>query len=344
MLVGWVLSIAEIHLRPDTVVGDDGIATRASAPISRTISSAMLDRNRPTTPFLDEASLKLFDPLRGESGALEAAFALPGSTVAEPQSSEMVAKYSGATGEAIARDFRAPQNPGIYKVAIGLGQITRPVRDLSVITLVPFEQKRKGRIGTYMLGSWPYEGGGTPRSARYANPNGFIEVTLENRDTHVSEHFRLRDFLTKDQGNVWPKYLLLDPKLLDKLELTIQELKRQGYDVKHMTVMSGFRTPRYNHSGGNTSGRANLSRHIYGDAADVFVDNDRNGWTDDVDGDGKVTVRDTEIVSRAAEKVEREHPSLVGGIGTYGACCGHGPFTHVDVRGYRARWRGTGNG
>jgi len=36
---------------------------------------------------------------------------------------------------------------------------------------------------------------------------------------------RLRDFLTKDQPNVWPKYLLLNPKLLDKLELTIQELE-----------------------------------------------------------------------------------------------------------------------
>jgi uncharacterized protein YcbK (DUF882 family) len=344
MLGGWVASIAEMHLRPDTVVGEDGLSTRASAPISRTISNSILDRDRPTTPFIDEAALKLFDPLRGESGALEAAFALPGSTVARPPNPDLVARYSGARGEAIARDFRAPQHPGIYKVAVGLGQITRPVRDLSVITLVPFEQKTRGRIGTYMLGSWPYETGGTPRSARYANPSGFIEVTLENRDTHVSEHFRLRDFLTKDQGNVWPKYLLLDPKLLDKLELTIQELKRQGYDVKRMTVMSGFRTPRYNHSGGNTAGRANLSRHIYGDAADVFVDNDQNGWTDDVDRDGKVTLRDTEIVSRAAEKVEREHPSLVGGIGTYSACCGHGPFTHVDVRGYRARWRGSGNG
>ena len=35
---------------------------------------------------------------------------------------------------------------------------------------------------------------------------------------------------------------------------------------------------------------------------------------------------------------------LVGGIGVYAACCGHGPFTHVDVRGFRARWRGSGSG
>jgi hypothetical protein len=35
---------------------------------------------------------------------------------------------------------------------------------------------------------------------------------------------------------------------------------------------------------------------------------------------------------------------LVGGIGIYKACCGHGPFTHIDTRGYRARWNGEGTG
>jgi uncharacterized protein YcbK (DUF882 family) len=108
--------------------------------------------------------------------------------------------------------------------------------------------------------------------------------------------------------------------------------------------MSGFRTPRYNHSGGNTAGRANLSRHMYGDAADVYVDNDRNGNMDDINRDGRVNTRDAEMLAQAVERVERKHPSLVGGIGVYSACCGHGPFTHVDVRGFRARWRGTGNG
>ncbi len=51
----------------------------------------------------------------------------------------------------------------------------------------------------------------------YANPAGFIEVTRENKTVPVSEHFKLGDFLTKDQYDVWPKYLLLEPKLLDKL-------------------------------------------------------------------------------------------------------------------------------
>ena len=52
---------------------------------------------------------------------------------------------------------------------------------------------------------------------RYAAPAGFIEVTPENQNFQVSEHFRLKQFLTKDQHNVWPKYLPLDPLLVDKL-------------------------------------------------------------------------------------------------------------------------------
>jgi len=93
-----------------------------------------------------------------------------------------------------------------------------------IITLVPFSEKVKGHIGMYYLGSWPFEGGGTPKTPAYQNPSGFIEVTRENADTPVSAHFRLRDFLTKDQPNIWPKYLLLNPKLLDKLELTEQDM------------------------------------------------------------------------------------------------------------------------
>jgi uncharacterized protein YcbK (DUF882 family) len=114
--------------------------------------------------------------------------------------------------------------------------------------------------------------------------------------------------------------------------------------VEHVHVMSGFRTPRYNSGGGNTQGRANLSRHMYGDASDVYVDNNRDGQPDDITGDRRVTVADAEKFARAAERVESEYRSLVGGIGVYVACCGHGPFTHIDVRGSRARWRGTGSG
>lgn len=48
--------------------------------------------------------------------------------------------------------------------------------------------------------------------------------------------------------------------------------------------------------------------------------------------------RDARVILDAAERVERLHPELAGGIGVYRASSAHGPFAHVDVRGWRARW------
>jgi uncharacterized protein YcbK (DUF882 family) len=147
----------------------------------------------------------------------------------------------------------------------------------------------------------------------------------------------MKDFLTHDQGDVWPKVLVLQPRLLDKLELLRAELDKEGLPSK-LHVMSGFRTPQYNAQGVGKGGRATHSRHMYGDAADVFVDVDGNGWMDDLNGDGKVDIKDSYVLKRAAERVEAQYPVLVGGIGTYPSNGVHGPFVHVDARGVKARW------
>jgi hypothetical protein len=85
-------------------------------------------------------------------------------------------------------------------------------------------------------------------------------------------------------------------------------------------------------------GRAKDSRHQYGDAADVYVDNDGDDRMDDLNRDGRVDARDARVIAAAVERVEHRHPDLVGGVGLYRAARAHGPFAHVDVRGYRARW------
>ena len=341
-VTGWVGALVEIRrVATEPAVFGEPVGPKpvVGATPTGNITGLIFGPDTPKTPYLTEAMLGFLNPLRGESGELRFRPVIPGERVAKPPGGA-----SAIIGENTRPDFTAPEKAGIYKFAVEMNKVTRAIDDISIVTLVPSSKKRGGRIGPYYLGNWPWEGGGKPRSARYAPPSGFIEVTPQNQDFHVSEHFRLRDFLTKDQRNVWPKYLLLDPLLIDKLELTIQELERTGVKVQHVTVMSGFRTPRYNHSGGNTAGRANLSRHMYGDAADIFVDNDRNGNMDDINRDGRVNTGDAEMIGQAAERVERKHRAFVGGIGVYSACCGHGPFTHIDVRGVRARWRGSGNG
>lgn len=339
--VGALVEIRRIRNTPVAVIGGthDEPASSPPTPV-QSIARSPIVPSLPRPSFLTDAMLGFLHPLRGLSGDLRYAPALPGSKLLQtvPGGARAVIRGAGPA------DFTAPRQPGIYEFSVELNGARRDIEDVSIVTLVPRAEKRAGRIGRYQLGTWPFERGGRPKTPRYSAPPGFIQVTPQNQDFRVSEHFRLRQFLTKDQQNVWPKYLLLDPLLIDKLELTVQELQREGVRVEHVHVMSGFRTPRYNSGGGNTAGRANLSRHMYGDGADVYVDNNRDGYPDDITGDGRVTVRDAEKFAAAVERVEKKHRSLVGGIGIYVACCGHGPFTHVDVRGYRARWRGTGNG
>lgn len=205
----------------------------------------------------------------------------------------------------------------------------------TVVTLIPLDGVEGTKYGSYRVGSWPKSA--LTATSRYTPPSGFIGVTEENQGTSLSESFTMRDFLTHDQGNVWPKVLVVQPRLLDKLELLRAELEKAGLPSR-LHIMSGFRTPQYNAQGVGKGGRASHSRHMYGDAADVFVDADGNGRMDDLDRDGKVTVADARVLREAAERVEAEYPALVGGLSAYPANSAHGPFVHVDARGFRARW------
>jgi uncharacterized protein YcbK (DUF882 family) len=219
----------------------------------------------------------------------------------------------------------------------GVHPLMDATRSFSLITMLPFSAKQAGRIGSYRIGTWPSERH-APRSELYANPEGFIEVTQANESTYVSDHFRLSDFLTHDQQDTWPKYLVLNERLVDKLELVIQDLNDHGVHVEHLAVMSGFRTPEYNVQGVGEGGRARDSRHQYGDAADVFVDNDGSGRMQDLNHDGRVNAADAKVIRDAVDRVEAAHPELVGGVGVYRGNSVHGPFAHIDARGVRARW------
>jgi uncharacterized protein YcbK (DUF882 family) len=237
-------------------------------------------------------------------------------------------------GERLNVGLRAPTSAGVWRLRLRGADWTQQVEDVSVITRVPFAEKRGGFLNGYRIGTYATEG--SDREDMYAPPPGFIEVTPDNQDLKVSEHFALRNFLTKDQFGVWPKYLALDLRLIDKLELVLQELNAMGVRAERMAVMSGYRTPAYN--GPGEGGRARLSRHTYGDASDVWVDNDGDGWMDDLNGDGRRDTRDGEVLARAVDRVEARYPELIGGVGVYTSSSAHGPFVHIDARGVRARW------
>ena len=338
-VTGWLYSIF-IAPRAD-LLGRPPVA-RISGAITRTPLAVDAP---PEAAFVTDRVVQAFSAdfqreVAGASGAVRVKVLKPGETLETPevpQGAQVELHPRGGTaGGAVAAD-QPGQAPGIWNVVLKMANAIRPAADVAVITLVPLSAKQNGRIGGYRIGSWPFERGGAPKPI-YEPPPGLVKVTRENMNLWVSEHVQLGDFVTKGQTEVWPKYVAMQPRELDKVELTLQELEREGHPVKNIFVVSAFRTPSYNESGGDPSGRAALSRHMYGDAMDIAIDNDNDGFMDDLNGDGRVNVEDARVLGRAAERVEEAHPELVGGIGIYTPTGAHHGFVHIDTRGYRARW------
>ncbi|HEX9083316.1 MAG TPA: hypothetical protein VF836_01145, partial [Gemmatimonadaceae bacterium] len=336
--MGWSWSIARAR-----AAGEGGPVTPASA----NIATALTDRSAPSVAYLTDAALSaLATPARGESGKLRVRIQQGGTPItpilADTLPPGSVTTFSSGSAAESTSTFVAPQRPGIWSLALKVGSAIKPLADFSVITLRPATEKKSGRLGLYYIGNWPAARKGRP-GVSYAPPNGFIEVTPQNQNTQLSEHFKIKDFLPHDQQNVWPKYVVIDIKMIDKDELVLQDLKEHGINPNGVRVLSGFRTPQYNAGGGDPRGRAALSRHMYGDANDIFIDNDGDGQMDDLNHDGRVNIADAKVIQDAVNRVERAHPSLIGGCGIYSGTSAHGPFTHIDTRGYPARWIGTGD-
>ncbi len=296
------------------------------------------------------SSVRLSPVARGRSGALRSLVVPAGGPLAVPLewegdfpeglTYEWLPADGGRADEVLGRSafedgLNAPRRPGVWRLRLSAEGWQETVEDLKIIVPVGIERREGRHLNGYHMGRWPAERSG--RGGRYAPPSHFIEVTERSRSARISEHLTLGQFLTKDQHDVWPKYVALDMRLIDKLELVMQELTRMGVRADHLHVMSGFRTPQYNAPAAH-AGRATYSRHTYGDAADVWVDNEGRGWMSDLNGDGRVDVSDALVIAKAVERVEARYPELIGGIGVYYPAPHRGPFVHIDVRGVSSRW------
>ncbi len=328
----------------------DAAAGGASLRVSRELATSPLSSTaRPPARFVLDRLLESTSTAewRGRSGAVRAIIAdREGLAVSDNLGLDSLPADARVELEDVARPGTAVggdslRQPGAFNVLLRFRNEVRRVADMTVLNPLPSRLIRDGRVGEYLVGEWPSRGErpANLRTDKYDAPAGLIAVTPENRDVQISEHLTLGDFLTKGQEDVWPKYVAITPQVLDKVELTIQRLEAMGHPVENIGVISGFRTPYYNAHGGSTSGRGSVSRHMYGDALDFYVDNDGDGRMDDLSGDGSVGIDDARIIAEAADQVERDYPEYVGGIGTYRPNPGaHSGFVHVDARGYRARW------
>lgn len=228
--------------------------------------------------------------------------------------------------------WTAPERSGFHTVRIVSSQ---PVDTVSLTFMVvrPATEVSDGLLDGYAIGA--YRPRPASMSAAYEPPRGFVEARPEHYDLLVSPNFRLGDFLCKAPGD--PRYLVVSPRLLIKLEALLAAVNEAGVRTPRLTVMSGYRTPAYNRAIGNTT---DWSRHLWGDAADVFVDVNGDGQMDDLNGDGRSDVGDARWMAAVVDRMmaASDPPMAPGGLAVYRRNAAHGPFLHVDARGYRARW------
>ena len=253
-----------------------------------------------------------------------AVFALPGKPLAisaDAAGSFQVSAPAGtwqATG-ANRWTWTAPAKPGVFPLEVVRADGAR--LELEAFVMVPASREHNGRLNGYLIGQYPRQAlHGLPA---YVPPSGFVELTQATAGIHVSPHFTLGQFQCKEAG-AYPKYLVLTPRLLLKLEGLVQYLNTRGIAPEAIHVMSGYRTPWYNRQLGDT----HYSRHMWGDAADIYIDSARGGYLDsrELSGDLAQLFR------------EPAYADLRGGLGTYPATAAHAPFVHVDARGFSARW------
>ena len=312
-------------LRPD-----GGLTTPPLSNLAHAMSATPPNALPPTaSPTMDAY---------GQSGEVKVRLALPAAQVEFPiaiagSGDSLAYQWVNAVDRSTPEPERtltaaptiAPRRPGLYHLSVIRGTTREILSEPTLVVMVPFDRKLGDWVNGYRIGTYLSErfGGG------YDRPAGFIEVTPSMLDLAITKHLKLSDFVTHDdQGDVWPKYVALNPRLLDKLELVFADLGSRVRPGLAVDMHSGFRSPSHN---SRVERAARDSRHQYGDAADLAVD---------ADGDGRITMTDELLVMLAVERVESAHPDLVGGLGLYTSRRYRTPYVHIDARGTRSRWQG----
>lgn len=219
----------------------------------------------------------------------------------------------------------APDKAGIYPLHLTAADGT--IKSIQLLVGAPY--KGQTSESGYRIGTYPNPKT-APKVGLYPYPDSLVELHKHNLDEPISSHFRLGQFMCKQQAG-WPRYVVVRRPLVVMLENIVTLLQRKGVNAQTLTVLSGYRTPSYNAGLQNVA----YSRHIYGDAADIYVDSDGDQFMDDLNADGVVSIKDAQLLANLiATLPDAQH----SGIGVYPATSAHGPFVHVDTRGHKARW------
>jgi hypothetical protein len=232
--------------------------------------------------------------------------------------------------------WQAPAETGYYPVKIrkkgssGAGSEI----NLNVFVLYPAEKKNGQYLDGFRIGYYPKIT--ADKQKYYSKPAGFLKIKESLLDINLTPHFTMEQFLTS-QSTQLPQYIVLQESLLLKLEYFLEEVNKAGYKADTFGIVSIYRSPYFNKKLGNNT---EFSRHLFGDAADIYIDNTGNQWMDDLNGDGKSNIYDSNILFDLAVEFDQKEKNyqLQGGLSSYKGNGVRGPFIHIDSRGFHVTW------
>ena len=260
--------------------------------------------------------------------------------------------------------WHAPTAPGHYPVlceiesrtrlSVASGSDTPKSRDLPVFRasttfhfLIPYEFQPEGSgvLNGYPVGVYPNENAGDVKSViaqhrdRYRPPRWFVPLTSATRELYVSPHFRLREFMPQAPKDA-TVYFPYNSNLNRILETIVEDLTTSATPEPHLRILRGF-IPPYEAEQMRRGGvrLITFSRHQYGDGVVVVANNDGSDKMGDLNGDGKVDVRDAETLARVIQSAQKRL-GLPGWIGVYAErpdnLLPETPMVGFDVRGWSA--------
>jgi len=239
----------------------------------------------------------------------------------------------------------------------------QPCSTLDVLVLAQAElHTRNGRTNSKVngkaIGSYLEPTQSSARRVRenaqfYQPPRYFVQLKPNTVDMPLGPDFSLgqliafKNYRGSDGKKVYTTERHTDvfpprPELIAKLVKLRERLQQKGVKVTRFWLTSAFRTPEYNRS----IGGAAYSRHCFGDAVDLLIDEDGDNRMDDLNGDGRIDRKDGIIIGNACRELELEGAVVPGGIGVYewdsdDSVRSH---VHIDCRGYVSRWGQDGAG
>ncbi len=176
---------------------------------------------------------------------------------------------------------------------------------INVFVLCPKKEMNGQYMDEFRIGTYPK----IPIDKKdfYSTPEGFLKIDESIMEVNLTPHFKAKQFLTR-QSRQLPQYIAIKESLLLKLEFLLAEVNKAGYQTDTFGIVSIFRSPYFNKKIGNST---NFSRHLYGDAADIYIDTAGNDWMDDLNGDGKYNILDANILYDIAVKFDQKKNLLI---------------------------------